>query len=215
MTSATLRLVACATALHLLSASTSAAQRISISDVFANTSQDLLKSPTGPMLTLTTPIARHVDLSLTVSRLQGTEHGNAVVCGGLINPDRCPVEPFAQTGRLSVVGIGADWRLVTTRAVEVSLKPQFLWGRARSETLGGLTGNRLFSDEGQLGFSGGLELRAFPVQRFPVGVVAGGAVGRLGPTHLDNLIDGYSPFNQWFTATTLYVGGVFRFRSRR
>jgi hypothetical protein len=209
-----IRLVACVAALQFLCATTVVAQRAAVMAVFGGTSHDLLDSPFGPAFSLATPLGRRVELSLMVSRLDGSSDGTGVVCGGLINPDRCPSEPFTQKGRLSLVGIGADVHLATTRMATLSFQPQFVWGRARSETNGKTTGNSLFSDRAQLGFTGGLELRAFPAPRRPLGLVVGGTVGRLGPAQSDQIVDGYTPFNDWYGVHTLYAGLAWEARRR-
>jgi hypothetical protein len=211
-----LRLAACATAFHLLGATTGVAQRATLTGVVASTTHDLLDRPIGLVLSLATPVGRRADIQVSVGRLQGTNKGTGVVCGGLINPNQCPSEPYEQTGRLSFVAFGADFHVFSSRLVELSLQPQFLWGRARTETEGNTTGNRLFSEKGQYGFSGGLELRAFPVRRVPLGVVIGGAFSRLGPTRSELLLDGYTPFDEWYSVRTVSVGVVYQWpRSRR
>lgn len=210
-----LRLAACATALQLVGATTGVAQRMSVTAVGASASHDLLNRPLGVMASFVLPLAPRVSAAFSVGRLRSTSDGTGVVCGGLIDPGRCSREPFTQTGRLSIVGIGADVRLATARVAEVSLQPQFLWARAESNTLGSVTGNKLFSEKGQLGFSAGLEARSFPVRQSPVGVVIGGTFGRLGPTHSELVPDGYTPFDRWYSLETLYVGGVLDWRRSR
>jgi hypothetical protein len=202
-------------AFQLVGAASAVAQRATLGAVFATTSHDLLNGPIGPAFSLATPIGRRVDLSLMVERLESTTDGTGVVCGGLINPDRCPVEPFQQKGRLSLVSIGAAVHLASTRIVSVSVQPQFLWGRAQTETNGATTGNRLFSEKGQFGFSGGLEVGLFPAPRLPLGVVLGGTFGRLGPIHSDLLLDGYTPFDDWYTVRSAYVGLALQWRRGR
>lgn len=208
------RLVACATALHLLGATGVLAQRISVTAVGATTSHELLNRPIGVMASFGVPISRRVHGSFSVARLQRSSDGTGIVCGGLINPSQCPVESFAEKGRISMVGIGADVQLVTARMAGLSVQPQFLWGRARAETLGDVTGNRLFSDRAQLGFSAGVELRSFPGRQFPIGVVAGAALARVGPANVEGLVDGYTPFDRWYSLRTVYVGGVLQWTRR-
>jgi len=207
------RLVACVAALQLLGAASVAAQRASLTAVFGGTSHDVLDTPFGAAFSLGTPVARRVDMLLMVSRLQGSSNGTGPVCGGFI--DSCPSEPYKQQGRLSLIGIGADVHLVTTRMAALSFQPQFLWGRARTETNGKTTGNRLFSDKGQLGFTGGFELRAFPAPGRPLGVVLGGSYGALGPATSERRVDGYTPFNDWGSVHTVYVGLAWESRRRR
>ncbi len=209
------RVVACVAALQMVGATTVAAQRASLMAVFGGTSHDLLDKPFGPAFSLATPVGRRVELSLMVSRLDGSSNGTGVVCGGLIDPNQCPSEPFKRKGRLSLIGLGADVHLATTRIATVSLQPQFVWGRARTETNGQTTGNRLFSDKGQLGFSGGLELRAFPAPGRPLGLVLGGSFGSLGPATTERRVDGYTPFNDWYTVHTVYAGLAWESGRRR
>ena len=120
------RVVACVAALQMFGATTVVAQRAALMAVFGGASLDLLDRPFGPAFSLATPIGRRVDLSLMVSRLDGSSDGTGVVCGGLINPDSCPSEPFKRKGRLSLIGLGADVRLATTRMATVSVQPQFV-----------------------------------------------------------------------------------------
>jgi hypothetical protein len=200
--------------LQIFGATTVAAQRAALMAVFGGTSHDLLDRPFGPAFSLATPVGRRVDLSLMVNRLDGSSTGTGVVCGGLINPNQCPSEPFKRKGRLSLIGLGADVHLATTRMATVSVQPQVVWGRARTETTGQTTGNSLFSEKGQLGFSGGLELRAFPAPRRPLGVVVGGTLGSLGPAKTDRIDDGYTPFNDWYRVHTVYAGLAWESRRR-
>ena len=209
------RLVACVAALQLFGATNVVAQRATLTGVFGGTSQDLLDAPFGAAFSLGTPVGRRVDLLLMVNRLQGTSNGTGVVCSGLVNPASCPSEPYTRQGRLSLIGIGADVHLATTRLATLSFQPQFVWGRAQTETNGKTTGNRLFSEKGQLGLTGGLELRAFPAPGRPLGVVLGGSFGTLGPATTERRVDGYTPFNDWYSVHTVYAGLTWESRRRR
>ena len=215
MTRSLFRLAASTAALQLFCATSGAAQRVTLSAVLASTSHELLDQPFGPVLTLATPIGRRADLAVMVGRLDSKTDGMGVVCGGLIDPSQCPSEPYSQKGRLSMVGIGGDVHLLSSRLASVAVQPMFLWGRARTETNGNTTGNRLFSEKGQWGFSGGLEVRSFPSRRVPLGVVAGGTLGRLGPVKSDLLLDGYTPFDDWYTVRTAYIGLALQWRRGR
>jgi len=198
--------------LLFLAATPSAAQRVSVATVRARSGQELLGRPRGSAVSLALPIRGRVGIALSVERLRSEQNGVGIVCGGLINPDRCPIEPYDQTGHLSLTAIGADVRLVRLSVAEVAVQPQISWGKAKTSARGHDTGNRLASEKGQLGFSAGLELRLTPVRRLPLDFVLGAASGWVGPIKNAMLVDGYTPFDRWHSLRAFYVGGALAWR---
>src|SRR5512147_2491300 len=110
-------------ALNALVASRTLAQRVDVAFARATTTHSLLNEPTGPVLSLGMPLYKRLGASFSGGWLRGTSTGIGVVCGGLINPDRCPTEPFDQTGHLFVVGLGANVRLLSTSFIRLSGRP--------------------------------------------------------------------------------------------
>jgi hypothetical protein len=207
---------ACAsTSLLALAARQGEAQWVTVTAVRASTSHDLLQRPTGFGVSLAVPIWRRVDVSIVVQRLTGEASGVGIVCAGLIDPDRCPVEPFGQEGRVQTVGIGAAIAVMRARHIELVAAPHLLVGTARSSMHGLVSGNELPTDKSQVGVSATLEARVMPAPRLPVGLVVGGALGRLGPTTQDLVVDGYTPFERWYTIRSVYVGGALSWSTRR
>jgi hypothetical protein len=44
--------------------------------------------------------------------------------------------------------------------------------------------------------------------------VAGGTLARVGPANVEGLVDGYTPFDRWYSVRTVYVGGVLQWTRR-
>ena len=184
-------------------------QSVSFAIAGGDATHNLQPNSTGFAASLVFPIRRRVELVLTLDRLRGDAPGNGFVCAGLINPEACPIEPYAQEGRLMTLGVGPDVPLYRARYGGLSLRPQLLLGRIESETLGHQTGNTLSATKTEFGVSLGAEIRLTPLRRLPFDLMIGAAYRNLGPAKKDDVIDGYTPFETSFTARTIYAGMAF------
>lgn len=200
------RIVVSAAAAAVLSARAGFAQHLSVAAVGAQTTHKLLPRSTGVGGTLTVPLWRRAGLSVLVERTSGGATGMGVVCAGLVNPDRCPVEPFEQSGTLFSFGVGADLSLWRSEHVDLAALPHVLFAHARSSLQGSLTRNELDAEKSQLGFSGALEARVTPAPSVPLAFVLGAATRRVGPVSREQVVDGYTPFEGWYTVRTVYAG---------
>ena len=196
-------------ALNSLVASRTLAQRVDVAFARATTTHSLLNEPTGPVLSLGLPLYKRLGASFSAGWLRGTSTGIGVVCGGLINPDRCPTEPFDQTGHLFVVGLGATVRLLSTSFIRLSGRPEVIFANARSHTEGRNTTNTLSAERQHVGVSIGGDLGIYPSRRLPLGLLIGGAHARVRPPTQILVADGYNPFQyRWFSVNTLTVGAT-------
>jgi hypothetical protein len=188
------------------------AQRVSVAAVNARTTHDLLDQPAGVSVSVAMRLTRRLAASITLERLRSDASGTGIVCGGLINPDRCPVEPFTQTGRLSFVGIGPQLSLLGRPHLDLVIRPELLIGHVESTVRAPGSGNVLPADKAEIGFSAGLELRVIPAVKFPLELIAGGTARRLGPQHQELVLDGYTPFESWYSVRTIYAGAALAWR---
>lgn len=192
-----------------------AAQRLAVEGVLGSSSHPLLDDPRGIAGSLTFPGQSRIQFMLVAERLTSETSGMGVVCAGLIDPTRCPTEPFEQEARLSGAGVGVAVRLVRLPAAELALVPRLLFARVRTVTEGLQTDNELAADNGQVAYSLGAELRIIPARQLPLDVFVGGSVGGIGPLGTENALDGYRPFDSWESLHRAYAGAAFRWgRSR-
>jgi hypothetical protein len=182
------------------------AQQVSVAVVDAWTSHDLLERPKGFAAYVSFPRTAKWSWSIAVEEVRSDRAGTGVVCGGLINPDRCPVEPLTQVGQLTLAGVGAEAALLRTTHVALVVRPQLLVGSVRSTERGTATGNTLTASKTQVGVSAALELRIFPVRRSPFGLIGGVAARRVSPLVHDQSLDAYTPFERWYSMRSLYAG---------
>ena len=190
------------------------AQRASVQAVAAQTTHDLLPRGGGAGASLTVPVRNRVGLAVLIERFSGDDRGAGFACAGLIDPGRCPVEPLDRGGSRFTLGVGADVSLWENRRVEFAVLPHVLVAHAASTVRGTSSGNELRAEKTELGFSAALESRFTPSARMPLSVIVGGAMRRLGPVKTEVVVDGYTPFDRWYSARVLYVGAAASWRSR-
>lgn len=187
----------------------SQAQHIGVSAIAARTNHELLPNALGVGGSLSISAGGQL-ISVILERVSGDENGRGVVCAGLVNPEACPPEPLVRDGSQSTLGVGAEIALWETRVVQTALIPHLLLVHTESDVRGRTTGNTLHANRSVIGFSGAVETRLTPAPRAPISLVLGAAARRVGPIRSEQVLDGYTPFDNWYTVTQFYAGGAIR-----
>ena len=195
-----------------LASSIASAQSVSFALARGDASRSLELQSGGFTAALVVPLGSSL-LSLSVDRLTGDANATGTVCVELIDPVACPTEPYAQTSRLTTVGVGIDLRLYRTRYAALTFRPQLLLGQAKDERLGHETGNALSAKKMEMGVSFGAEVGLTPTPRLPIDFIVGGAFRNLWPAARQ--ADGFTPFETRFSSRTIYAGVAFTRRRER
>lgn len=190
----------------LVGASPLPAQRVTGAAVWAESSHRLHDGLRGVAASLGIPAADRWSLLFTAGHLRGSEDGSGIVCGDVIDPDACPVEPFRERHRLVTAGAGADAQLVRGRYVEIAARPRITVGRAFASKRGRATHNFVEASKTEVGLLLGIELRVSPAPHIPMALVLGADAGRQGP--VNRVADGYTPFEQWHSIWAFYAGAA-------
>jgi hypothetical protein len=183
------------------------AQLVRASGTQGWTTHPLLDSPRGVDLRAALPTAGALSLfELGFTRLNSTGEGSAVVCAGLAQPGTCPEERFERRGRLSVAT--ASWSFPALRggSLTLALTPELGLGRASSAIRGLETGNRLDASKWLYAVGAGAAIRWRPLPVLPVQLQAGFHLQRLSPVSREEVVDGYTPFNDPFTVRRVELG---------
>lgn len=151
-----------------------------------------------------------LSLRLGAERLSGNAGRTGVPCSGLIDPERCPPEPLRDDARLTTVAGGLGVRVLSWRGVAMDLVGDLRIGKVRADTRGLSSGTSLSASKALRGGEIGVEGIWSPWAPLPLVLEAGIAASRLGPVMREDVVDGYTPFEDGFGAARLRLGVAWR-----
>jgi len=177
----------------------------------------------GLALRAALPIGRtRFTLRLGYERLAGEQSRVGSPCeGGPLPPDaECDPVPFRDEGRLRTAHVGLAMRLLDRGGLRMALTGDARFGRIDVASHGGSRdpGANVASPRrrGKSLWGGdvGAELDWTPSRRVPVTLLAGGAVGHLGPRASNRATDVWMPFEGGLNVERVYLGLGWRASSR-
>lgn len=127
-------------------------------------------------------------------------------CAGLIQPGTCPPEPLRDDARLLSVGGGAALRVLRAQRVSVSLTGDLSLASVRADTRGETSGGRLSASKTLWGAALGARAAWTPMMRVPLALELGVGIGTLSPVSEDDVVDGYTPFENHFRICRAQLG---------
>jgi hypothetical protein len=184
------------------------AQGISVSAVAIAAQHPLIGEPlaggaVSARLALHDPrVALHLEAANARSRANRV--GSA--CAGLIRPGTCAAEPLRDEARLTSVSGGALLHVLRRRHALVALTADLTLGAVRADTRGLASGDMLRATKTLWGGLIGVQASWTPVVRVPIALEIGGGIGALVPLTRDDVLDGYTPFEQTFGIRRVRVG---------
>ena len=147
---------------------------------------------------------------LSAERLTGDAHRTGVPCSGLIMPGTCSPEPLRDDARLNSVSGGLGLQVLALPRLVVEVAGDLRLGWISANTRGLESGRSLSTDKSLWGGDVGIDVAWSPRARLPLALEVGIAAGRLMPLPRENVLDGYTPFNDGFRLTRLRVGLAWR-----
>lgn len=184
------------------------AQSGSISLVTAAADHRLMRDPLGGASALVTvPFGQGGrSVRLQFERLFGDATRTGVPCSGLIEPGTCPPEPLADDARMATMAAGMGFPLMRRARFAAQVTTDVRLGRVSVDTRGLVSGDALAARKGLWGADIGLQGVWSPWARLPLALEAGVTVGRLMPLLREEVLDGYTPFNDGFNVSRLRLG---------
>jgi hypothetical protein len=153
-------------------------------------------------------------LRLGVEHLSGEARRTGSPCSGLIEPGTCQPEPLRDDARLTSLTGGLGVPLLVRSRLVVEVTGDLRLGWARADTKGLESDRRLSANKTVWGGEAGIDAAWSPSARLPLALQIGAAIGGLKGVIPEDVVDGYTPFNEAFSVTRLRVGLAWR-RSAR
>jgi hypothetical protein len=125
----------------------------------------------------------------------------------------CPVQTIHDDADYSAFSTGLVLPLFRRDAFELGATLTGILAKASVFSRGETTGQTLSADKVMFGATIGVAGSWRPIRSLPASLDAGVAIGGLHPAIVDNVADGYTPFDDDFRITTFRVGLSVRTRS--
>jgi len=142
--------------------------------------------------------------------LRGHNERTGIPCGGFIQPGTCAPERVRDESRLSGANAGAAVRMLGGERAALALTGDLTVASIHAETRGLTSGRSIDATKVLWGMRVGAEGWWAPWPRTPLALELGAAAGKLTPFAADQVLDGYTPFNDGFSFTRLWVGLTWR-----
>ena len=197
----------------VLSPFTARAQTGSVSVVAAATSHRLMEDPlAGVSALVALPLGSGGrSLRLQAEHVSGNAHRTGIACGGFIlEPELCPEEPVVDDARMTTLAVGLGFPLLQRAGFTVGLTVDARLGNVSADTRGLDSGNRIGARKSLWGADVGLQGSWVPFARLPVALEGALALGGLRPPISEEVLDGYTPFNNGFIVRRARLGIAWR-----
>ena len=196
----------------LLSPLAAGAQTGSISIVVAAPNHELMADPLGggsALIALPLSEGGH-SLRLQVEWLAGNAHRTGIPCAGLIELGTCPPEPLVDDARMTTVAIGLGFPLLRRARFDAGVTVDARLGNVSVDTRGRVSGDGLRARRFLWGGDVGLQGSWIPSERMPLALEAAIGAGGLRPAVREQVLDGYTPFEDGFTVRRARLGIAWR-----
>ncbi len=183
-----------------------------ISAVVAAPRHDLMVDPlVGASALVALPIGegRRV-LRVQGERVVGDARRTGVPCSGLAEPGTCSPEPVSDDARMTTVAFGLGFALLRGARLDAQLTADLRIGSIHADTRGLVSGRELSAGKSIWGGDLGLQASWSPWARMPLALEGGFTLGALRPMVREEIVDGYTPFNNGFAVRRLSVGAAWR-----
>ncbi len=191
-------------------------QELSLSATTASLTDNLVDGRmTGGALSIAFPSPSGVwTYRLGFERAQRTRDAFGTPCFQDFFPSECDPEPLRDRARLQTAMIGVGARVINSGRVHVILTMDGGVGQVSSDIRGQTSNISLAASIARPAGEVGVELRYRPAPRVPLSIRARGAFGVvLGSS--DNVVDGYSPFDESITLSRMSLGVSWDFARTR
>lgn len=197
-----------------LGASVAQAQTVAGAAVAAFADHRLLATLTGGAIHVGVgPQARPTRVRLALEHLGGVQRRLGAPCAGTrLRRGVCPVEPLRDAGQLTSGAADLRLRVVARGALQLDALGTLRVGRVRVQTRGETSGGLLSAAKWLGGGDVGAVLSLSPHPRSPIAVELGAAVGALSRIVPENIVDGYTPFDESPIWRRLTLGVTWRAR---
>lgn len=194
-----------------------AAQQLSGGFVILSADHELLGDPlVGGQLGMRFDIgASRFSVHAGATGVQQSADRIGIPCAGLIPPGgECAEQPIRDDGSYREVAVGAGFRVLGSGLAELGLTTDLSIGRVDTDSHGSVNGRVLSAERMLLGVSVGAEGAMYFSRRSPLAVEVQVSLGRFRPRAIEQIADGYTPYENGFDASRIRLGVAWRPRAR-
>ncbi|MFN8572176.1 MAG: hypothetical protein U0132_08970 [Gemmatimonadaceae bacterium] len=186
-----------------------AAQQVNAGLVAVSSDHELLGDPLlGGQLGVRWQVggSRFVIRAMAAASRQ-TSNRIGIPCAGLIPPgDDCAEQPLRDEATFREAAVGGVIRVLGSARAELGLTADLTVGRITADSRASLDGRVLSADRTLWGTTFGAEATWFPWPSSPVGLEAQLSLGRMRPRQIEQIADGYTPFESGLRLTRVVFG---------
>lgn len=153
---------------------------------------------------------RALSYRVGVERVNGRERRFGIPCAGLIEPNTCLPEPLTDDGRATTVRLGVGVRLLQRTRVELLVGGNLTLSAVTTRSTGEESARTLDASKALVGAEAELLATWLPARRVPLCVQLGVSAARVRPVVDEQIVDGYTPFEQGFAMSAVRLGLVWR-----
>lgn len=192
----------------------SGAQELRISSVFNQSDHDLLENPTGIAFSAGVPIYRRIGIRAEYQLSQDQFRSFGSTCrGGPIMPemeDECAGEDRREESHHNALKLSVPITVLSLGRINVDVIPSYSRASVESDQTGLRSDRRRSANKNMSGFGIGAEVNIQPLRWRPLHVFLGAHRTQLTRYKYEPVIDGYSPFEEDISFTSIEVGVSYR-----
>ena len=191
----------------------SGAQELRISPVFNQSDHDLLENPMGIAVSAGVPIYRRIGIRVGYQLSQDHFRSFGSTCVGLIPPemeDECAGEDRREESQYNALDLSLPITVLSLDRIQFDLIPSYRRAAVESDQTGLRSDRRRSADKDMSGFGIGAEVNIQPLRWPQLHVFLGAHRTQLTRYKYEPVIDGYSPFEEDISVTSIQVGVSYR-----
>jgi len=200
--------------LLLLCLGESGAQELRISPVFAQSDHDLLENPMGVAFSAGVPIYRQIGIRIGYQLSQDHFRSFGSTCrGGPIMPEmeeECAGENRREESHYNALELSVPITVLSLGRINLDVIPSYHRASVESDQTGLRSDRRRSANKDMSGFGIGAEVNIQPLRWPQLHVFLGAHRTQLTRYKYEPVIDGYSPFEEDISVTSIEVGVAYR-----
>ena len=207
------RLLGVVSVLVLVAAGESGAQELRVGPVFNRSDHPLIENPTGIGVSAGIPVHPRIGFRVGYQLSRDRFRSFGSTCVGLTLPemeDKCAAEDRREASRYAVLMLSVPITVLSSGRVDLAVVPGYHCASLESDQTGLRSDRTRSAAKDMSGFGIGAEVRLRPWRWRQLHVVLGVHRTRLDRYEDGRQVDGYSPFEEDVSVTSIEVGVSYR-----